>query len=111
MPVGDTPGEGICGEVGAEPPRAFAAADGSVHAPTDDTCDVSDCASRSTPDARSPQLRDGCAPVGQATHMHDGSEEHSSDPCVGASRFDYSAVEGTQEAPEDPEEAEPLDDL
>lgn len=111
MPMGEAPGEGARGEVGAEPPRAFAAADGSVHAPTDDTCDVSDCASRSTPDARSPQLRDGCAPVGQAPHMCDGSEELSSDPCVGVSRFDYSAGEGTQEAPEDPEEAEPLDDL
>ena len=43
--------------------------------------------------------------------MRDGSEEHSSDPCVVVSRFDYSAVEGTQEASEDPEEAEPLDDL
>jgi hypothetical protein len=49
--------------------------------------------------------------VGQAPHTHDGSEEHSSDPCVGVSRFDYSAVEGTQEAPEDPEEPESLDDL
>lgn len=97
--------------VGAEPQRAFAAADGSIHAPTDDTCDVSDCASRGTPDAHSPQLHDGCAPVGQAPRMRDGSEEHSSDPCVVVSRFDYSAVEGTQEASEDPEEAEPLDDL
>ena len=110
MPVGDAPGEGTRGEVGAEPQRAFVAADGLVHAPTDDTCDVSDCASRSMPDAHSLQ-RDGCTPVGQATHMHDGSEEHSSDPCVGVSRFDYSAVEGTQEAPEDPEEPESLDDL
>ena len=111
MPVGEAPGEGTREEVGAEPQRAFAGAHGSVHAPTDDTCDITDWASRGTPDAHSPQLRDGCAPVGQAPHTHDGSEEHSSDPCVGVSRFDYSAVEGTQEAPEDPEEAEPLDDL
>jgi len=82
MPVGDAPGEGTRGEVGAEPQRAFVAADGSVHAPTDDTCDVSDCASRSMPDAHSLQ-RDGCTPVGQATHMHDGGGGGAAPPAPG----------------------------